>query len=54
MKPDDCCVEDGGWFGDCGDVLADVELLKLFFGGHFSILDMHVLMWNRIDVVRSY
>lgn len=27
MTTDDCYVKDGGWFGDGGDVLADVELL---------------------------
>lgn len=52
MTPDDCCVEDGGWFGDCGDILADVELLQFLFGGHFFYLFGYPGIG--IDVVRSH
>lgn len=46
MTPDDCNIEDGGWFGDGGDILTDVELLKFLFGCHCVLL-----MYTTVGIV---
>lgn len=35
VSADDCSVEDGGGFGDGGDVFPEVELRQVFLGGEF-------------------